>query len=403
MIDSTSIATTDLKNSVQHELEHNILPYWMDNMTDHAHGGFYGRINGNNELIDQADKGVILNTRILWTFAHAARSVKNPELIQQYVNTANRAYQYLVANFVDAENGGLYWMVNYLGEPVYTKKQVYAQAFGIYAFSEFYLATGNREALNHAIELYALLEQHSFDKKYNGYLEAFDRDWQLLADLRLSDKDANEKKTMNTHLHVLEAYTNLYRCWPDVRLKEKIRNLLTLFEQKILGSDHHLKLFFNEQWSSKSKIISFGHDIEAAWLMQEAAEVIDDAVWITRTRQLAVAITDTVLQTGMNEHGALINEIHNNGSRDTDMHWWPQAEALVGFVNAWQITNDVTYLNHAQKLWMFIQQYMLDTVGEWHWRLKDDLTIERSEDKAGPWKCPYHNGRACMEIMKRLK
>ncbi|NBW34865.1 MAG: N-acyl-D-glucosamine 2-epimerase [Cytophagia bacterium] len=315
---------------------------------------------------------------------------------------ADRAYDYICEHFIDRENGGLYWMVSMDGKPVYTKKQIYAQAFGIYAFTEYYLATKNHKALDQAITLFELIEEHSFDKIAGGYFEAFDRDWAALEDLRLSEKDANESKTMNTHLHVLEAYTNLLRCWKNAKLERQLIKLITLFSTTIINKQHHLQLFFDDNWQVKSDIISFGHDIEASWLLVEAATETMDQLLIQQTKEQAVKIVNAVINEGLNAHGALINEIHH-GKPDTDLHWWPQAEAMVGFHEAYHITGDHQYLNRLETLWHFIKSNIVDREnGEWHWRLTEDNTIVRSEDKAGPWKCPYHNGRACMELMKRL-
>lgn len=393
----------DLRAEALRELTQNILPYWMNKMTDEKHGGFYGRRNGNDELIERSDKAVILNTRILWTFSHAYRILTDSPEREHYRAIADRAFKYITENFTDTENGGLYWMVNFQGKPVYTKKQVYAQAFGIYAFTEYFRATGDKAALDQATELYRLLEEYSYDKTEGGYLEAFDRDWTLLEDLRLSDKDANERKTMNTHLHVLEAYTNLYACWKNAQLGQQLKKLILIFLDKIINKHSHLDLFFDDHWTVKSSIISFGHDIEASWLLQEAAAVLEDPLLIKRTKDAALNLVRSVENEGMTDQGALINEIHEDGSRDTDIHWWPQAEALVGFVNAWQITGDRLYLNNAGKLWAFIQEHVVDVKGDWQWRLDQDNKVIRTEDKAGPWKCPYHNGRACMELMKRLE
>ena len=393
----------NLRAEASQELTQNILPYWMNKMVDETHGGFYGRRNGNDELIELSDKGVILNTRILWTFSHAHRTLTDFPERESYRVMADRSYKYLNENFTDTENGGLYWMVNFQGKPVYTKKQVYAQAFGIYAFTEYFRATGNKIALDKAIELFLLLEEHSYDRVEGGYLEAFDRDWTLLEDLRLSDKDANERKTMNTHLHVLEAYSNLYACWKNSQLGQQLKKLVLIFLDKIINEHSHLDLFFDDYWKVKSSIISFGHDIEASWLLQEAAEVLEDPILLKRTKEAARKIVQAVENEGMTEQGTLINEIHGDGSRDTDIHWWPQAEALIGFVNVWQITQDESYLIKADKLWSFIKAYVVDTDGEWHWRLNKNNKVIRTEDKAGPWKCPYHNGRACMELMKRLE
>jgi cellobiose epimerase len=383
----------DLRQKSAAELQDNILHYWATKMIDHRNGGYFGRRNGYDELDEKADKGVILNTRILWTFSQATR-----EFSQEYRPYADRAFHYLRQFFFDQEKGGVYWMVDCDGRPVNTKKQIYAQAFAIYALAEYYLATKNEESLALAIGLFRLIEKYSFDNIYNGYLEAFDRDWQLLEDLRLSDKDANEKKTMNTHLHVLEAYTNLYRCWRKPELAIQLQNLIELFRHRIINSDLHFGLFFDDQWNVKSKEISFGHDVEGSWLLHEAAEVLGDHHLIQETGQIAVRMVDTAVAQGLDADGGLMNEAH-----DADKHWWPQAEALVGLINAWQLTGDQDYFDKTLKVWNFIQKRLIDRKnGEWFWRVNREGVVNFSEDKAGPWKCPYHNGRAMLELLKRL-
>lgn len=384
------------------ELTENILPYWTNKMVDDVDGGFYGRRNGFDELIPHADKGIILNARILWTFSRASKTLARHSDVSDYLRIADRAYAYINNHFLDKENGGLYWMVSYDGKPVYTKKQIYAQAFGIYAYTEYYKASNKKEALHQAIALFELIEKYSFDTVYGGYLEAFDRDWRLLDDLRLSDKDANESKTMNTHLHVLEAYANLLRCWKHAKLERQLIKLISLFTATIINSKNQLQLFFDEQWNVKSDIISFGHDIEASWLLVEAARETTDTNLLKTTEELAVKMVDTVIREGLTQQGAVVNEIHQ-GVTDTDLHWWPQAEALVGFYEAYQVTGHEHYLHRIITLWHFIKMYVIDHErGEWHWRLKQDNTPVRTEDKAGTWKCPYHNGRACMELLERL-
>jgi cellobiose epimerase len=390
------------------DLTGNILPYWINKMTDQSNGGFYGRRDGYDVLDVQADKGVILNTRILWTFSNAVNvfsdaGLKGVPATKQYQDTADRAYTYLMKHFTDQEKGGVYWMVDYKGKPVSTKKQIYAQAFAMYALSEYFLMSQKEEALKAAIQLFYLVEQYSFDANLNGYYEAFDRHWNLLTDLRLSDKDANEKKTMNTHLHVLEAYTNLYRCWKDPLLKKQLHNLLYVFRDKILDEKFHFQLFFDEQWTVKSHEISFGHDIEGSWLLYEAAAVLGNEDLLEEMKILSVKIADAAIREGMDNDGGLMNEGGHKGVCDTDKHWWPQAEAIVGLANAWQITGDAHYLAKAERVWQFIREYLIDKEnGEWHWRVSRSGNVYREEDKAGAWKCPYHNGRAALEIMKRL-
>jgi mannobiose 2-epimerase len=261
----------ELKSEVREELINNILPFWSARMVDNEYGGFYGRINGDASLIPDADKGGILNARILWTFSSAYIQGKNP----LYLEMADRAREYIITHFFDPVHGGTYWTISSGGRPVDTKKQIYSQAFFIYAFSEYYRASGDDSSLRTAIELFRIIEEHSFDKELNGYFEAYSREWLLLEDLRLSEKDANEKKTMNTHLHILEAYTNLYRVWKDDELAAKLRNLILIFTERIVNrTTGHLGLFFDEYWNSKSSVVSYGHDIEASWLIDEAARVL---------------------------------------------------------------------------------------------------------------------------------
>lgn len=399
MFITSKIDTGILKEEFRNELLANILPYWINTMVDEEYGGFYGRRNGYDHLDSKADKGVILNTRILWTFSHAANVLDDRNLRQ----IADRAYQFVLRHFIDAKHGGVYWMVDFLGNPVASKKQSYAQAFAIYAFVEYFRLTGKQESLQHAKNFFHLIEKHSFDKKENGYMEGFAREWNLLEDVRLSDKDANEKKTMNTHLHVLEAYTSLYRSWKDPFLANQLRNLILLFRDKIVSKGKHFNLFFDEHWNVRSHEISFGHDIKGSWLLFEAAEVLADKKLKEEIKELCLAIVEQTLQKGFDSDGGLMNEGDEYGLSDTDKHWWPQAEALVGLVNAWQLSADDKYLEAAVKNWRFIQNKMIDKEqGEWHWRVSRGGIVCRDEDKSGPWKCPYHNGRAMLELMKRL-
>jgi mannobiose 2-epimerase len=377
----------------------NILQYWERNTVDEKHGGFYGQLNNLNEINDTAAKGVVLNARILFTFSAAAGCLKN----EAYIAIADRAFNYLQQYFTDAANGGVYWSVAYTGQPLDTKKQVYAQAFAIYAYAGYFLATGSKAAKTAAIELFHLLEKHSYDNEFGGYIEALTASWQPIDDLRLSDKDANEPKSMNTHLHVLEAYTNLYRIWPEAVLYEKIEKLLAIFNNHIIDKNTcHLQLFFAMDWQVRSNIFSYGHDIEAAWLLQEAAEVIGSNDWITITQKLALQMAEAAAR-GLDNDGGLWyeNDLANNHFI-YEKHWWPQAEALVGFFNAWQISGQQHWLDKTLSVWQFIQRYIIDhTNGEWYWGVGKDYSIMQREDKAGFWKCPYHNGRALMEMIHR--
>ncbi|NJN28558.1 MAG: N-acyl-D-glucosamine 2-epimerase [Cyclobacteriaceae bacterium] len=388
-----------LKEEMHAHLAKDILPYWSENTIDAVYGGFIGRIDGKDAPHPHADKGCILNARILWTFSAAYHQLKDV----QYLHIAQRAFDYFTSRFFDREFGGVYWSVDYLGHAKADKKQVYAQAFAMYGLAAYHQSAHDPLALDLAIDLFWLIEKHAFDQQYNGYLEAFDREWHLLDDLRLSEKDANEKKTMNTHLHILEAYTTLFRSWKDEHLRQQLHNLITLFLDKFVNRQYRFNLFFDEKWNLKSDEISFGHDIEGSWLLQEAAEVLGDERLMQLTRANANLMVDEVLRRGFDADGGLMYEADQERVTDTDKHWWPQAEAIVGLANAWQNTRDQKYLLKAGYVWRFIQARMIDRAGgEWYFKVDKKGQPYADEDKAGPWKCPYHNGRACLEMIKRF-
>jgi mannobiose 2-epimerase len=387
------------KNELTVELA-NILNYWQKYAPDEVHGGFYGRIDNNNRVIAKSPKGSVLNARILWSFSAAYTLTRETK----YLEMAQRAYFQINKYFIDAEFGGVYWSVDYRGVPLDTKKQVYAIAFTIYAFCEYFRATRITEARDKAIGLYRLLVAKSYHTQQTGYLEAFSRTWEPLGDLRLSAKDANEKKTMNTHLHVLEAYTNLYRIWPDAGLELQLKTLLQNFLDHFIDHHtYHLRLFFNEDWEPAAPLISYGHDIEAAWLLLQAAEAIHDEVLTGHFKKLAVPITRAVLEAIDTDGGLWYEYEPAHRLLISEKHWWVQAEAMVGFFNTWQITGDTAYLQLSVNNWGFVKDKLLDRKnGEWFWGVDAAGRVMNKEDKIGLWKCPYHNSRACMELIKRI-
>ncbi len=386
------------KKEMEKELEE-ILSWWMQITLDEENGGFYGKIDHNNKIYPQAPKGSVLNSRILWTFSSAYNLTGNKE----YLQIAERAFNYLTEYFIDKEFGGVYWTVNFKGEPLDTKKQIYALAFSIYGLSEYFLSSKNERAKERAIEIYNDILRYSYDEKFGGYIEALTRDWKEIEDLRLSVKDANEKKSMNTHLHLLEAFTNLYRVWKDESLRQRVIELIQTFLNHILDSKtHHLILFFDEEWNRKSNIISYGHDVEAAWLMQEAAEVVEDNSLLDKVKKISVQVAEAAAK-GLDADGGLWYEYDASKQHlIRQKHSWPQAEAMIGFFNAWQITSNEKFLKQSLRSWQFVQEYMLDkNLGEWYWGVNADHSPMKQEEKVGIWKCPYHNSRACMEIIKR--
>lgn len=398
---SEQVNKTAWLEQIEDELNDNIMRFWGERTLDETFGGFIGEMDHLGKINNKAAKSLVLNARILWTFSAAHRVYPNAG----YLRMADRAYAYLQKVFMDSEFGGLYWMVDYTGQPIQDKKQVYGQAFVIYALSEYHLASGRPEPVKQAAQLFELLEKHSYDTVHQGYIEALARDWQVTDDLTLSDKDLNEKKSMNTHLHVLEAYTNLYRVWKAEALKQKLTELIEVSLKHIINAENaHFHLFFDEEWHVKSTHISYGHDIEGSWLLMEAAEMLEDnPALLERVKQVAIAMAEAVLAEGVDTDGGLWNEADEHGLTDTNKDWWPQAEAMVGFYNAYQLTGDLKFVEASRSSWEFIRRFISDPVhGEWHLAVRQDGSPLTHEPKVSAWKCPYHNGRACLEMIARL-
>jgi cellobiose epimerase len=384
-------------SEMQQELK-NILAYWMRFTIDTENGGFVGKIDHDNKIYPEAPKGSVLNARILWTFSAAYNLTKE----QKYLEVAQRAFQYLQQYFIDHKFGGVFWTLDHKGQPVDSKKQIYALAFAVYGLTEFYSASKDERALKDATAIYSDIVNHSHDKAHRGYLEALTRDWKEIEDLRLSEKDFNEKKSMNTHLHVLEAFANLYRVRPTEVLKEQLAELVQLFLDHIISSKtNHLVLFFDEEWNSRSEIVSYGHDIEAAWLLQETAELLDDKPLLSAVKKKSVEVA-IAAEEGLDNDGGLWYE-YERGHLIKQKHSWPQAEAMIGFFNAWQNTGQEKFLSQSLQSWRFVKEYIHDkNCGEWYWGVNEDYSPMNGEDKVGIWKCPYHNSRACIEIIKRI-
>lgn len=405
------------KSQLKENLTQNILPYWIDRMQD-PRGGFYGRRDGNDVLDKDAPKGAILNARILWTFSAAERALRTGE----YLEPAKRAYEYIRKHFIDPVAGGAFWSVDCNGEPLDTKKQFYAIAFVIYGLSEYYKCTGDDAALELAYQLFLDIEEYSRDRKKGGYIEACTRYWRPIEDMRLSEHDENSSKTMNTHLHILEGYTNLLSALKEKRgkvgmipelsieiakVEEAVRNLLEIFIRIIENREtHHLTLFFNDDWKKVDDAESYGHDIEASWLLLESAEVLREEELLDRVRRHVKNIALAGLK-GRQSDGSMIYELHADGSVDADRHWWVQAEDVIGQLYLSRFHSDTPeesekYLEDAWQSWRYIADNLVDPEGEWYWSRKADGSINRTDDKAGFWKCPYHNSRMCLESMRIL-
>jgi mannobiose 2-epimerase len=393
--------TQQFSQAVRDELQNNLIPFWLEKSIDYEYGGFIGRMSNNGRINPKAAKGLILNARILWTFSALYRFSED----NQYLEMARRAYDYLVTYFWDNQHGGAFWQVDFQGHHLDDKKKIYGQAFYIYALAEYFQAFRDKPAIKLATQVYDLIENNSRDKTYGGYIEVCNRDWSVAEDLRLSEKDMDEKKSMNNHLHLLEAYTNLCRIWPDTQLRQRLTELFDLFDWRVTDqATGHLNHFFDETWQPKSANYTFGHDIEASWLLCEAAEVLDDSNITSRAQRLALRLARVALAEALDEDGGLCYEGRAGKVTDPDRQWWPQAESVVGFLNAYGLSGDRSYLEAAQRAWLFIEKYFIDREnGEWFWRVDRDGRPDPAEPKVSQWKGPYHNVRMCLETIKRLE
>jgi len=400
------------KQEVEKMARENILPFWQ-NMIDKEHGGFYGEADFYGKINKTADKGGILNSRILWTFSAAYRIFND----ENYKTCAKQARDFLESAFFDKEHGGIYWLVDNTGKPLQTRKQFYNIAFAIYALSEHYLAFDDKSSLELALSLFDSLEKHGFDPKDGGFIEAKVREWDNIDDYRLSGKDLNSPKSMNTNLHVLEAYTTLTHACHHAednvnyeRVRKALEGLLRITMDKIVNCNWHFKLFFDMEWNSLSKEVSWGHDIEGSWLMYEAALAIGNVKLLEEVKHAAIVIADVIHSVALDKkngdlkNGGLLSGLTEEGQLLTKKEWWPQAEAIVGFYNAYELSNEIKYFDAASDIWEYIKKYFADNEnGEWHNELDSENKTDTKMPKAGFWKCPYHNARACFEIFKRMK
>ena len=389
-----------IKREFEQELKNNILPYWMKNAPDTKNGGFYGFVSNSNAINNNIPRTSVSCARILWTFSHAYLMDKKEE----YLHTAKMAYDYLNSAFWDNQNNGLFWSVDKHGNPASDHKQYYAQAFGIYGYSEYFRATLEEASLKRAMHLFQIIEENAFDEKYGGYIEGSSRNFSPLADMRLSAKDMNCRKSMNTLLHIMEAYTNLLRVWENQKLREQLQRLMIDFTEHVV--DHHSKhfsLFFDDEWNPLSDHISAGHEIEGSWLLCEAADILGNQGLLDLIHSSSLQLAESVLTCGIDEDGSIIHEGTIDHVTNPDKEWWTQAEAVIGFYNAYQLSGDSKYLKASLTCWEFIKTNLVDTThGGWFKRLKADGSIDPSSPKIGPWESSYHESRLCYEMIKRL-
>lgn len=385
-----------IEQEIRREWTEHILPFWAG-LRDDRHGGYYGEVSVELQTDTLAPKGGIATARQLWSFSAAYRVTGE----ERWASHAKHAYSFLKDRLIDREHGGMYWMVDHEGQPLDTRKHVYAQSFAVYSLSEYSRATGDAEALELARELFGLIEEKGYDTGIQAYKEEFDREWHEQPNEMLSENGLNADITMNTTIHVLEAYTTLYRVWPDPRVRSALENLLSMLYHRIYDPEKkRLNVFFDRSWNSLLDLTSFGHDIEASWLIDDAMKAIgsDHADYAKMVVDIAYQIADTAVS----EDGSLMNEQHGDRIDDTRI-WWVQAESMVGFYNAYQRTGDTRFLDLIDRMWTYTKTHIIDPRGggEWYWSVQADGQPDRREI-AGPWKCPYHNSRFCIEMIERM-
>lgn len=395
------------------EADH-ILSFWLEHVVDLKKGIIHGEVDLTGKPIIGAPKGCILIARILWVYSAAARIFKKPE----YQQAADLALQVVQEGFRDKEYGGYYAQITDDLKPDDTIKHLYIQAFVLYSLCEYYRLSPSDTLMHEIQTFFALLQEKAKDHDAPGYLESFDRQWVPITQNQLSDHD--EPKSMNTHLHLLEAYTSLYRVWQDKQSYDALAAMIDIFLNNIISDAYAFRLFFEKNFteSEHSKgIVSFGHDIEGQWLLVEAAEVLGDAPIIKTAKTVAIKMVDAVEKTGLDRNGGLFLESTRYGSHvKTNKHWWIQAETVVGFMNAYQLTGDEKYWEIVKQTWAFIDQHIIDKqYGEWFPKVSrlgvpfleeteaDPSPYYRNDRKADPWKCPYHNARMCYEMIDRIE
>ena len=379
---------------VRETLTGNILPFWLG--LQDPRGGFYGEVTSDGLVREDALRGVILNARLIWTFAAAYGALREAA----YLRAAIHARDWFLAHFYDHEFGGVYWSVAADGQPLDSKKQLYAQGFAIYGMSELYKVNRDAETLDHAIHLYRVVESRFADPVNGGYAEALARDFTPLEDMSLSAHDINADKTMNSHLHLMEAYANLYQVWPDQGLKERLVALLEIFGTRIMAPDGHLQLYFRRDWSVLGGGVSYGHDIETSWLILECAFALRDPDVENRVRPWALSLGRAGNE-GLLPDGSLRYERLPDGTYDDSRQWWVQAETVVGNLWLWKYHGDEAAVEAALRCWAYIRDHLIDHGnGEWWWAVLPDGSLDLSQPKAGFWKCPYHNSRMCLQSLQ---
>ena len=382
-------------DEIKNHLTENLIPFWKG-LIDRDFGGYYGFSDFDHTVNEKYEKGCILNSRILWFFSSCAELTDDKDCI----GYAGHAYDFLKSAYLDRKNGGVYWSVTYDGDPLDTTKHTYCQAFAIYALAAYYKVSADEESLGIANDLVKIIEQKCRDKY--GYLEAFNVDFTPASNEKLSENGVMAERTMNTLLHVYEAYTGLYEVTKSDYIADRLREMLTIFKDKMYNPEkHRQEVFFDRNYTPLLDLISYGHDIETAWLIDRGIEVLDDDELKAAYGDITCDLADNILHNAFD--GNSLAQECEAGVVNEDRVWWVQAEAVNGFINEYlKDPSKTEYKDAAVAQWEYIKKnFIYKDGGEWYNQLDKSGKPYGNMPVVGPWKCPYHNGRMCLEIIRR--
>lgn len=405
---------------LRHNLEEYVIDFWYPRSIDDEHGGFILSYDDEGAFAGNDAKMIVTQARMTWFFARLTRT----DVVDgDYTDAADHGFAFLRDAMWDDDHGGFYWEVDRRGTVRKPRKHLYGQAFGLYALAEYYRVTGNEQALDLAGDLFEVIDDVAKDHQNGGYHEYFEPDWEQVTEGTTylatiepdwSPKESGESvldptlKLMNTHLHLLEAFTTYYRVTGDETVRERLHELLTILTNTVVRKDRPACTDkYDPDWTPKLddadfRVVSYGHDVENVWLTMEASEALD--VPTRLFADLYDGLFDYSLEYGYDDQNGGFYFFGPLGEHATNRikAWWVQAEAMTSALRMYEATGEDVYRNVFEETYDFIEQYHVDeTHGEWHSGV--DETLEPVGRKGAEYKGAYHDGRALIECIETLE
>ena len=382
---------TSMKQQLLDELGH-VLHIWEDRSWD-AQRRIWRTMGCDNRPLASGRRSGVLISRVLW----ACSAAKNLTGDAHYAQLAQTAYEDLCANYLDKEFGGVYNDLNADGSVLDDRKVSYNQSYAIYALSEYYRATGCEEALAKAMDIYALIEHSAWDAVRGGYHTVCDRVWRVQPD----------SFTMDTHLHLMEAYTNLHKAKADPAVARSLRQCVEALRSRFLRPSGALYQNLQLTWEPTADTSDrFGDEGECVWMMAEAAAQLGDEAYTAQVMEAVRAMADNIVAVGYDkDHGGVYDRLNADGSMSTDKLWWEESEAATGLLYAYALFGEERFARGALGIWDFMRTYFLNADDEWNWKTRADGSFIPITDPASPLKCPYHSARIavlCVPVLERL-